>query len=72
MSDDVKTWCPQCGPDVSVDEDGCCAVCGADATGDGADLAHAQRSHLEAYMALYETCERQRLELVRAIREGIE
>lgn len=22
--------CPECGPLVSVDEDGCCAMCGAD------------------------------------------
>jgi hypothetical protein len=24
--------CPQCGPGVGVDEDGCCAACGADTT----------------------------------------
>jgi hypothetical protein len=33
------TWCPQCGPRVAVDEDGCCASCGADAMGPGADQA---------------------------------
>lgn len=40
MSDDLNpTWCPQCGPHVAVDEDGCCATCGATATGPGADRA---------------------------------
>jgi len=28
MIDDVK--CPECGPGMKVDEDGCCAACGAD------------------------------------------
>lgn len=37
-------WCPQCGPGVRIDEDGCCATCGADAVGEGADVAH----HAEA------------------------
>ena len=45
---ETKTWCPQCGPDVDVDEDGCCGACGADATGDGADRAHAWRTADEA------------------------
>lgn len=45
MSDDDPTgrwtasWCPQCGPDVAVDEDGCCATCGATATGTAATHA---------------------------------
>jgi hypothetical protein len=34
------TWCPECGPDVAVDEDGCCTTCGNGATGPGADAAH--------------------------------
>lgn len=25
------TDCPECGPDVAIDEDGCCRGCGADA-----------------------------------------
>lgn len=41
------TWCPQCGPRVAVDEDGCCASCGADATGEGADRAIAAVAELE-------------------------
>jgi hypothetical protein len=38
-------WCPECGPRWSVDEDGCCADCGATATGDGANSA--RRSLIE-------------------------
>jgi Lar family restriction alleviation protein len=41
------TWCPQYGPRVAVDEDGCCASCGADATGEGADRAIAAVAELE-------------------------
>lgn len=33
------TWCPQCGADVTCDEDGCCVVCGATAVGEGAEQA---------------------------------
>jgi len=50
MTDDNWTgsWCPQCGPDVKVDEDGCCVHCGCDCTGEGAELAlrHARHIHL--------------------------
>jgi len=28
----VWSWCPECGPDVKLDEDGCCVGCGLDAT----------------------------------------
>lgn len=35
----IATWCPQCGPRVAIDEDGCCASCGATAVGDGVDRA---------------------------------
>lgn len=35
----AKGWCPQCGPRVAVDEDGCCEACGATAAGAGADAA---------------------------------
>lgn len=38
------TWCPQCGPDVPCDEDGCCSACGSDAVGDGAEQALAALS----------------------------
>lgn len=30
MSEPSRFDCPQCGPGVSADEDGCCASCGAD------------------------------------------
>lgn len=48
-SGDVAAWCPQCGPRVSTDEDGCCEACGATATGNGADAAlaaYAERDRL--------------------------
>ncbi len=35
----LNTWCPQCGPDADVDEDGCCLACGATSIGFGAELA---------------------------------
>ena len=31
------TFCPQCGPNVKVDEDGCCPHCGSDSTGPGVE-----------------------------------
>lgn len=43
----LGSWCPQCGPDVGVDEDGCCATCGATAVGDGADTALKLRALVE-------------------------
>lgn len=33
------TWCPQCGPHVTVDGDGCCDRCGCTAMGRGANRA---------------------------------
>lgn len=42
-----KTWCPQCGPHVRVDGDGCCESCGADAAGAGADRAIVAIAELE-------------------------
>ncbi len=35
----LNTWCPQCGPDADVDEDGLCCACGATSIGLGAELA---------------------------------
>lgn len=29
----IHSFCPECGINVKVDEDGCCAACGATATG---------------------------------------
>lgn len=29
----LKTFCVQCGPNVLIDEDGCCTTCGGDAAG---------------------------------------
>jgi hypothetical protein len=33
------TWCPECGPNVKVDEEGLCVSCGAVAIGNGANAA---------------------------------
>ena len=35
----TASWCPQCGPDVRVDEEGLCNSCGSTAIGDGAERA---------------------------------
>ena len=33
----MKTFCPECGFGVAVDEDGCCVSCGSVATGPAVD-----------------------------------
>lgn len=33
----TKTFCPECGFGVQVDDDGCCVTCGATATGPAVD-----------------------------------
>ena len=55
MSDREATFCPECGPDVEIDEEGCCLTCGATAVGSAAkdiarlqavvDAARTQREH---------------------------
>ena len=45
------TWCPQCGPDVLCDEDGCCCTCGANCVGDGVEQALALRAENERLRA---------------------
>jgi hypothetical protein len=35
--------CPDCGPHVKVDEDGCCAMCGADCTVDDCSCGKGER-----------------------------
>lgn len=42
-----SSLCPECGPDVAVDEDGCCVTCGATST--GAWIAGRNRSYDAAY-----------------------
>jgi len=32
-NESIASLCPECGPSVRVDEDGCCALCGATALG---------------------------------------
>lgn len=50
----AMTWCPQCGPAVAVDEDGCCAICGADAMGPGAAAACRVLTEVE-YLRTWQT-----------------
>lgn len=35
----TASYCAECGPNVKVDEDGCCAACGGNAMGEFADRA---------------------------------
>jgi hypothetical protein len=35
----MNTFCPECGPNVSIDEDGCCVTCGATAIGSAVNEA---------------------------------
>jgi len=42
------SWCAQCGPNVLVDEDGCCSACGSQAVGDGAEAALAAAGERDA------------------------
>jgi hypothetical protein len=39
----VWTHCPDCGPDVETDEDGCCKTCGADAVHYGVGPSERER-----------------------------
>ena len=45
----MNTLCPQCGWGVKVDEDGCCAMCGATAIGEGVDAAWKARELAEQF-----------------------
>lgn len=49
----LGSWCPECGSNVSVDEDGCCNACGCSAVGAGADEAHATIADLRSRLALF-------------------
>ena len=40
----VWTDCPECGPNVAIDEEGLCSGCGADAIHYGSDPARQQES----------------------------
>lgn len=53
------TFCVQCGPNVRVDEDGCCVHCGVTAIGPYADELRraAAPELLEALKALVDRCE---------------
>lgn len=57
----AEHWvCPDCGPHVAADEDGCCATCGVEAYGEACGghvcgtrlfAAEAERDHLAARVA---------------------
>lgn len=51
-----KTFCPQCGAGVPVDEDGCCRICGANAMGDGVDTLFRYVESALASLALASPC----------------
>ena len=42
------TLCPECGPGIQADEDGCCKTCGATATGEFVDRLQAELEVLES------------------------
>lgn len=52
---DAENWtdtlCAQCGPSISVDEDGCCQMCGMDAVGPGVEAVMRWRIEREAWRA---------------------
>jgi hypothetical protein len=39
MKHEPRTWCPECGYGVKIDEDGLCVMCGSQAIGKGVDQA---------------------------------
>lgn len=38
QTEGVHSFCPECGPHIAVDEDGCCRSCGATASGPFVDV----------------------------------
>lgn len=34
-AEEIKTFCPECGPNIAIDEDGSCHTCGNGAFGQG-------------------------------------
>lgn len=50
------TWCPQCGPHVGVDEDGCCNSCGCVAAGDGVEAMHTRLAAAEHVVEALPRC----------------
>ena len=52
------SWCPQCGPNVKVDEDGCCVTCGCTAVGDGVEQAQKLLETTRTFLILLEGLDR--------------
>jgi hypothetical protein len=46
---EIITFCPECGPNVTTDEDGCCLSCGAAAMGAGVEKLRARIAALEEF-----------------------
>jgi len=46
-SDEIKTFCAECGPNVSFDEDGCCMSCGSLCIGGGVKFIEDLRVQVE-------------------------
>ena len=47
----IKTICVECGPNIIVDEDGCCVSCGRDSVGAGVEIVSNQIAALRARLA---------------------
>lgn len=65
MTDEIKIWCPQCGPNVDIDEDGLCIGCGCTAVGAGVNLIY---TRLNGYQLELNTIEEKNDELI----DGVE
>ena len=53
----IDTFCPQCGSNVEIDDDGCCAACGATALGAGVNEIDALLQRAEAAEARVDALE---------------
>ena len=47
---EIASFCADCGTNVNVDEDGCCATCGAGAMGEGVVALNAEIALLKAQL----------------------
>jgi hypothetical protein len=56
----TDSLCPECGPHVTIDEDGCCSGCGCTATGEGAEQVFAD-------LAAWKCCAEELAEALRGL-----
>lgn len=55
MSKKLETWCPEHGPFVVTDDDGCCVLCGATAIGDSVtEMMETYRSIKPMMLAIHD------------------